>query len=81
VGVLSANALAVHNVSLRIHDLTHQHTVISASMSDEERMEDPAYGELRKSLMAAYAELAEIAQAIEDRQRIALQKRAQQAGD
>jgi hypothetical protein len=80
VGVLSANALAVHGVALRIHDLTNKHNVMSATMSDEERMEDPAYGELRKSLMAAYGELGQISEQIAERQRIALQKRTQQAG-
>jgi hypothetical protein len=80
VGVLSANALAVHGVALRIHELTNEHNVMSTTMSDEERMEDPAYGELRKSLMAAYGELGQISEQIAERQRIALQKRAQQVG-
>jgi hypothetical protein len=77
VGVLSANALAVHTVALRIHELTNQHNVISASMSDEERMVDPGYAELRVALMAAYSELGQISEGIAERQRKALEKRAQ----
>jgi hypothetical protein len=79
MGVLSTNALAVHAVALRIHELTNQHNAMSEAMSGEERMADPGYALLRSSLMAAYAELGQISEGIADRQRQAIEKRAAQA--
>jgi hypothetical protein len=48
-------ALAVHNLSARIHGLTNQ-------VSDAKKDADPALGELRQTLIGAYAELATASQ-------------------